>query len=90
MEVCRPIWCLKRPCPVCDQGSSLVLVSCPGCEALAVRCDEEGSEFMDPRSLVPATSSSRCARCGEIPVSTFQVATDEQILAWGLTPAEYE
>lgn len=67
-----------------------MLVSCPGCGALAVHCAEEGSEFMDPRALMPAVSSSRCYKCGNFPVSAFQVATDEQILAWGLTPKEYE
>lgn len=90
MEVGRPTWYLMRRCPVCNQGSSLVLMSCPRCGDLAVHCAEEGSEFMDPRSLIPTSSSSLCAKCGEFPVSAFQLATSEQILAWGLTPREYE
>ncbi len=89
MQIERPTWMLKALCPVCGQGSSLILLACPACSQLAVCCDEEGSYFRDSRDLVPVDKSSPCLGCGKHSLVDFDIATDDQIQAAGLTPAEY-
>ena len=51
VNVVTPIWYLSQPCPVCGQGSALVLVACPQCEHVAAECTEEESCFADARRL---------------------------------------
>jgi hypothetical protein len=91
MQVNAPVWTLKQLCPVCGQGTCLVLVNCPRCRRLAVHCDEEGSDFPEPRDLSStAEGSSPCPGCGEVALSAFAPASDESIRAFGFTAAEYE
>lgn len=89
MEVNRPTWWLKRPCPVCDQGSALVLVACPGCGTVALHCGEEGSVFLDVTDTECAPQDSACRTCGQHRIAEFPDATDVQIQRAGLTVADY-
>ena len=94
MQVRAPTWFLKRLCPICEQGSCLLLVACPGCDRLAVRCDEAGCIFPDAHSVASqesrAPESATCPGCGMHLVSTFPAATDAQIRGAGFTVADYE
>lgn len=86
-------WHLKRNCPICEQGSSLLLVSCPSCDHLAVRCEEEGTFFMTPDEdtiVVSARISMECPTCGKKTTSEFVPATDEVIRAAGLSTDDFE
>jgi hypothetical protein len=88
-----PKWFLKRRCPICEQGSSLLLVSCPACGHLAVACQEEGTFFLTPEEdtlVVSAGLSMGCPTCGKKRSSEFLPATDEAIRAAGLTSRDYE
>lgn len=51
MQIDNPTWCLRSPCPVCGQGSSLVLIACPKCGHVAVSCAEEGTFFSNPSQV---------------------------------------
>src|SRR5262245_7421718 len=94
VEIDAPVWRLPRPCPGCGQGRCLAFVACPRCLRLAVRCEEEGTVFLDPRDLVgsrkgePATVV--CPGCGEATADLFGMATDAVIRAAGFTREEYE
>lgn len=91
MQVDALVWRLKSLCPVCGQGSCLAIVSCPGCGHLAVACEEEGTLFTEFRDLSSAMNASGvCPGCAKVPLSSFTPARDDAILAFGLTPAEYE
>lgn len=93
VQVEAPKWFLKRRCPICEQGSSLLLVSCPVCGHLAVVCQEEGSFFATPKEatlVVSAELSMKCPTCGKKKSSEFLPASDEAIRAAGLTPIDYE
>jgi hypothetical protein len=89
-----PVWTMTRLCPVCEQGTCLVFVVCPGCGRLAVHCDEEGSAFLDPRDVTSHSAmdprGTKCPGCGEHLVADFTLATDTKIRAAGFTTAEYE
>lgn len=50
MRIRPPEWGLRAVCPVCHQGSS-VLVACPNCEQVVVICEEEGTAFIDTRAV---------------------------------------
>jgi hypothetical protein len=91
VEISNPRWQLTAVCPVCEQGSALTLVICPACGYLAVRCEEEGSFFPDPRSL-EATQESEptCPRCHRTEADSFVPATDVQIREEGFRSGEYE
>jgi len=89
MKARKTTWTLHTPCPACQQGSTLLLVACPGCAHLAAQCAEEGATFADVRVLVATAADTKCRGCGLYPVSGFALATDVQILAAGLTPADY-
>lgn len=92
MEIREPVWCLTRTCPVCDQGSCLVIVACPRCGHLAVACDEEGTFFGTLAEVsVPETvhPSATCLGCGLVPWDDFVPATDTQVRHAGLRPGEY-
>jgi len=93
VQVQDPKWFLKRPCPICEQGSSLLLVSCPNCSHLAVACQEEGTFFLTPAKdtvVVSARLSMACPTCGKKETSEFVPATDDVIRAAGLSIEEYE
>ena len=63
VDLRKPRWTLKQPCPVCGQGSALALVACPSCSWVAVQCVEEGTFFLDPKSLNAGNQGDRCPRC---------------------------
>ena len=89
----QPRWTLKQACPVCGQGSCLVLVVCSHCGRLAVSCDEEDSTFFDPKQIVveaAETSDASCPGCGRHSAKMFEPATADRIRAEGLMPTEYE
>ena len=93
VQVQDPRWHLKRHCPICEQGSSLLLVSCPSCGHLAVRCEEEGTFFMTPEEdtvVVSARMSMACPTCSKKTTSEFVPATDEVIRAAGLSTDDFE
>jgi hypothetical protein len=92
MQIDPPAWWLNRPCPVCDQGSCLVLVACPNCRAIIVVCDEEGSVFPDPRNLDPISAlgaEDPCPSCGKVAANAFVLATSDQITEAGFVWGEY-
>lgn len=97
MKVVRPKFTLKRPCPNCEQGSSLVLYACRACGNLIVACDEEGSIFPNPMDLSRHAQQSsdswsltgtQCPRCNNI--GGFELATGDDIQAFGIQVSEYE
>ena len=94
MQVDSPVWTMKRPCPECGQGSCLAFVACPGCGHLAIRCDEEGTVFLDPHDLALATAghaeSQACPGCALHPVAAFPPASDASIRGHGFAVSEYE
>ena len=94
MDIERPEWKLRGLCPVCGQGSSLTLVSCPQCLHLAVVCEEEGSGFADPKAvkaeLAVDAVLSRCPTCRGPALADFDIASADQILEAGMQPSEYK
>jgi hypothetical protein len=90
----EPTWYLKRLCPVCEQGACLVLIACPTCARLAVRCEEEGTLFLDPQlptaDAPVAPDDLACPCCGKTILRDYVPATDQQILKAGFTAADYE
>lgn len=98
MQIDNPTWSLKKPCPACGQGSSLVLIACPRCGHVAVSCAEEGTFFSNP-SQVDSVSTivgedqkkiEKCPICERSELSDFIPATAEQIQNAGLTKEQYE
>jgi hypothetical protein len=89
MDLRKPSWTLKLQCPVCGQGSALALVACPSCSWVAVQCAEEGTFFLDPRSLSVGNQGDRCPRCKEHILAEFESATDVQVQRGGLTAEDY-
>lgn len=85
----RPTWTLAKACPVCGQGSALVLVACPGCAWVAVHCDEEGTYFLDPRSLLVCDQRDSCPDCEQHILAEFETASDVQLERAGLTREDY-
>ena len=85
---------MARLCPICEQGSSLAFVACPGCGWLIVRCEEEGTIFPNPRSIeglrLGKPDVANCQGCGERPIAEFTYASDEAIRAGGFSPSDYE
>ena len=77
---------LVQPCPACQQGYTLTLLTCPGCARLHVACDEAGCVYADPCAPegmcawpcdVSYTTHSRCPHCsweGEFRLSTREEA----------------
>jgi hypothetical protein len=93
VDIRKPTWWLRALCPVCSQGCCLALVSCPHCNHVVVVCEEEGSVFLDPRTLAPANRASDeilCPQCARHRLSDFAPAMDQTIEAFGLTAADYE
>ncbi len=83
-------------CPICEQGSSLILLSCPNCYGLVAACDEDGSLYSDLQNIAQMNSSTcdvwlsattSCPHCKTI--SLFDHATSEQLINYGLRPSQY-
>jgi len=95
MEVDKPVWKLKFICPVCEQGSSLTLLTCPSCGHVLAACDEDGTVFPDPRRLDirddacdPWPSEQmQCPKCGGS--VHFTSSTADEIQAFGLSKDDY-
>jgi hypothetical protein len=88
-----PRWTLKDVCPLCGQGSCLVLVVCPGCGQLAAVCDAAHATFFNPRKLVAdgaASETTSCPGCGVCSADTFEPASADRIHAEGFAPSDYE
>jgi hypothetical protein len=94
VEVRRPTWRLRGPCPVCGQGSCLAFFSCPSCARLVVICEEEESVFLDPRNLFAeagvASDEALCPACGQRRLAEFVAASDTTIRSAGFTSSDYE
>jgi predicted RNA-binding Zn-ribbon protein involved in translation (DUF1610 family) len=99
MQIDKPVYFLKKLCPICEQGSSLVLIACPECGHLAIECDEEGTFFPNPfkRSNImmkhgegTKSVSDKCPTCGKTEIANFIRATAEQIQNAGFTEDEYD
>lgn len=98
MQIDNPTWCLRNLCPVCGQGSSLVLIACPECGHIAVECAEEGTFFPNPFQVDNVSMISgehqkkieKCPICEKSEISDFIPATAEQIQNAGLTKEQYE
>jgi len=91
MNITAPIWKLRKPCPVCEQGDCLAFVSCQQCGHLLIVCEEEGSVFGDPRALEPQQGFPTCCpTCGGMGVESFPPASDAAIREKGFTVADYK
>ena len=94
MKAQNPIWTLKKICPVCEQGESLVLVACPHCETVSVVCDEEGTGYFNTSEITTDASvdpsKAVCIKCGGVVLADFQVASSLQIEKAGLKQCDYE
>ena len=89
VDLRKPRWTLKQPCPVCGQGSALALVACPSCSWVAVQCVEERTFFLDPKSLSAGSQGDRCPRCRARILAEFEAATDVELHRAGLTAGDY-
>ena len=94
MQTVPPQWWLKQVCPVCKQGASLALVSCPKCGHIAIVCDEgEGTAFADARRISAAERvderKTLCPICARVVLAEFSPATSDQLLAAGFTKDDY-
>lgn len=93
VKVREPVWTMTRLCPVCEQGSCLAFRACPSCGQLVVRCEEEGTVFLEPRNLEGGPSarsdSAKCPGCGGWPIVEFKPASDVAIRAAGFSSVEY-
>ena len=93
MEFREPKWHLRTACPFCQQGASLLLVACPDCRYIAVKCEEEGAIF--DRYTLPLAAAevdpdaTLCPKCRQRYVRDFVIASAEVIVAAGISPAEY-
>ena len=96
MKIQKPIWNLNATCPVCEQGGSLVLLTCPNCATVIAACDEDGSVFPNLTDLQQTTSvtcdpristTTRCPTCDAL--NEFRHATSNEIADSGLTPEQY-
>jgi len=84
VDLRKPSWTLKQLCPVCGQGAALALVACPSCSWVAVQCSDEGTFFLDPKSLSVGDQADRCPRCKQRTLAEFESATDAQLHRAGL------
>lgn len=93
-QIQPPTWRMRGLCPVCEQGSSLAFMACPLCARLVILCEEEGSVFLDPKSLLPLPgvdgSNALCPGCRQRRIAEFAPASDVTIRAQGFTAADYE
>jgi hypothetical protein len=93
VDLPAPVWTLTAPCPICEQGTALVLVACPACSHVAVICDEEGSAFPSPRAIARDqtvdANAVGCPACSQGRLADFPTASADEIQAAGLRPGEY-
>jgi hypothetical protein len=93
VKVREPVWTMTRLCPVCEQGSCLAFVACPSCGRIIIRCEEEGSVFLDPRNLASRsfarTDADVCPSCTGRSIAEFSPASDAAIRAAGFSTAEF-
>jgi hypothetical protein len=82
---------LVRPCPFCQQGVSLHLLTCPECRRVIAACDEAGCVY-DPKDLSAIGDSpcdvwystwTKCPYCRS--VAEFTHATVDEVEALGLS-----
>lgn len=97
MNVTKPKFFLKQICPVCEQGSSLLFLTCPSCSTVILVCIEEGTLFANPKALIQQAAWScdswvstftKCPTC--MKENEFVCSTGEEIQKTGFTPDEYE
>lgn len=93
MEINSPTWHLKQSCPVCNQGSSLVLVKCPACGYVITECSEEGTQFdnfkiFDKDHII--STGFDCPGCKQAKTTDFIILSGEEYKNIGLTIDEYE
>jgi hypothetical protein len=96
MGIEKPAWTLRRFCPVCNQGSSLALLTCPLCKHVIASCDEDMAAFPDPRRLDVQDAqcnpwegdTTRCPHCGRS--VRFSTSTADEIQGSGLTKDDYQ
>lgn len=88
MQLEKPKWYLKYPCPCCGQGHPSFCV-CPTCAYLTVICDEMGNTFIQPRNLELGFAEI-CPNCEKTKTEDFIIADADNILKAGFTKDEYE
>lgn len=96
MRIGRPKFTLNRNCPVCEQGTSLLFLTCPSCGKVIMACDEEGTVFVSPPSLADqatypcdpwVSTITRCPACKT--VQEFYYSSGEEIQNLGINPTDY-
>lgn len=93
MQIDSPAWHLRRSCPVCGQGTSLLLVTCCSCGKISIECAEEGSQFADvrlpqPKERWPNEDAARCPHCDA--ADALRPASAEEIQRSGIAVDQYE
>lgn len=93
MQIDSPAWHLRRSCPACGQGTSLLLIKCCSCGRISIECAEEGSQFADARLLQPqerwrSEGVARCPHCDAM--DALRSASAEEIQASGIDVDQYE
>ena len=96
MKIQNSKWHLNQYCPVCEQGNSLIFLTCPICKKIILACDEEGTVFPEPNDLklkgswpcdVWYSTFTKCPHCA---VETdFKFSTGEEIQLAGFATDEY-
>src|SRR5262245_17792587 len=96
MKIKKPKFTLNAPCPICEQGSSLVFLTCPSCGTVIIACDEEGSVFPDPQDLSQTanyscdpwiSTTTHCLQCDA--TREFRFSSGEEIQNLGFSAADY-
>ena len=97
MKINAPKFTLKQDCPICEQGESLIFLTCSKCNSIILACDEDGSLFPDPKNLEKqglwtcdplVTAKTKCPYCEE--VGFFSFSSGEEIKNLGFTSDQYE
>lgn len=91
MEIRKPVWYLKKLCPECEQGDSLILVKCPQCGKILVQCDEELTVFLDYKNVSKKNiySGKLCPKCNKAKIDTFIPLDAEEIQSLGFSKEDY-
>lgn len=86
MYIQDPISFLKKLCPICKQGSCLVLIKCSKCNTILVQCDEELSVFKDFKEISDKNiyTSTQCPNCSSVNIDDFVTLNIEEIKKLGL------
>ena len=93
MNVGSPVFFLNRPCPFCDQGSSLCFTKCRNCESTVLICDEQGITFPSPTQIDLAVEDhvkdydGNCPKCGAI--ESLRDLTGEELQEFGYSIEDY-